>query len=79
MPENQRSNPSALTRSLIRFEIRVQRVESNVIIGVLFAKSKVGNIGAEGFKKAGQTHRPFVPEGACYEFDLGMDSIFKSE
>jgi hypothetical protein len=54
-------------------------VESNVIIGVLFAKSKVGNIGAEGFKKAGQTHRPFVPEGACYEFDLGMDSIFKSE
>ena len=79
MPENQRSNPSALTRSLIRFEIRVQRVESNVIIGVLFAKGTVGKIGAEGCKKAGQTHRRFVPEGACYEFDLGVESIFQAE
>lgn len=79
MPENQRSNPSALTRSLIRFEIRVQRVESNVIIGVLFAKGKVGNIGAEGCKKASQTHRPFVPVWASHEFDLGMESMFKAE
>jgi hypothetical protein len=55
MPENQRSNPSALTRSLMRFEIRVQRVESNVIIVVLFATGKVGNIRSEGCKKAGQS------------------------
>jgi hypothetical protein len=72
MPENQRSNPSALTRSLIRLEIRVQRVESNVIIGVLFAKGKVGNIGAEGCKKAGQTRPPFLPKGDCHQFDLSV-------
>jgi hypothetical protein len=54
-------------------------VESNVIIGVLFAKGTVGKIGAEGCKKAGQTHRRFVPEGACYEFDLGVESIFQAE
>jgi hypothetical protein len=47
-------------------------VESNVIIGVLFAKGKVGNIGAEGCKKAGQTHRAFVPKVACHEFELGV-------
>jgi hypothetical protein len=63
MPENQRSNPSALTRSLIRLEIRVQRVESNVIMGVLFAKGKIGNSWAEGCKKSGQSARPFVTGG----------------
>jgi hypothetical protein len=54
-------------------------VESNVIIGVLFAKGKVGNIGAEGCKKASQTHRPFVPVVASHEFDLGMGSMFQAE
>lgn len=45
MPENQRSNPSALTRSLIRFEIRVQRVESNVIIGIYSPQAKLVEFG----------------------------------
>ena len=79
MPENQRSNPSALTRSLILFEIRVQRVESNVIIGVLFAKGRVGNIGSEGCEKAGQKHRPFVPESDCRQFNLRVEVIFQAE
>ena len=45
MPENQRSNPSALTRSRIRFEIRVQRVESNVIIGIYSPQAKLAEFG----------------------------------
>jgi hypothetical protein len=53
-------------------------VESNVIIGVLFAQGKVGNIGAEGWKKAGQMHRPFVPEGDCNQFDLCVELIFQA-
>ena len=58
--------------------MRVQRVESNVIIGVLFAQGKAGNIGAEGWKKAGQMHRPFVPERDCNQFDLGVELIFQA-
>ena len=45
MPENQRSNPSALTLSRIRFEIRVQRVGSNVIIGIYSPQAKLADFG----------------------------------
>jgi hypothetical protein len=54
-------------------------VESNVIIGVLFAKGRVGNIGSEGCEKAGQKHRPFVPESDCRQFNLCVEVIFQAE
>ena len=45
MPENQRSNPSALTLSRMRFETRVQRVESKVIIGVYSPQASLVKVG----------------------------------
>ncbi len=45
MPENQRSNPSALTLSRMRFETRVQRVESKVIIGIYSPQAGLVKVG----------------------------------
>ena len=45
MPENQRSNPSALTLSRRRFETRVQRVESKVIIGIYSPQANLVKVG----------------------------------
>lgn len=45
MPENQRSNPSALTLSRMRFETRVQRVESKVIIGIYSPQASLVKFG----------------------------------
>jgi hypothetical protein len=52
-------------------------VESNVIIGVLFAQGKVGNIGAEGCKKAGPKNRPFILAGDRNQFEFGVESVFQ--